>query len=223
MGDAAQNLPTLQDKRLTYMSKVTRRSRKLTQISNDTLARNTSVYTKCVNREKQSYDFRSWQRSKPFRDSLIQARSTQKCLKKHKLCDCFVNSPKFNYGMYGGIQLRNLRHEIEETIKQAHPRMRRLREVKKLLDDGRKDGRLVNYDKVKKTLDEILNRSYQTSVFGLTWSPTGYDFDDGNSRIRLPPISVSRENTKEFLRPKSKSVMERRYKTFTLEPSTSRF
>ena len=192
MGDA-QNLPTLQDKRLSYISRVTRRNRKMASIFNDTLTRKNIIYEKSINREKQNYDFRSWQRAKPFRESLLHVRSTQKCLEKHKLCDCFKDSPEFNYGMYGGLRLRALKYEIEETIRQAHPRARRNREVNRLLSNGKEDGRLVNYDKVQKTLDDIVTRNYR-SVFGLTWNPTGY-FKECNSELRLPPITASRENT----------------------------
>lgn len=221
MGDT-QNLPTLQDKRLTYMSKITRRTRKLTQIENDMLSRKNDVYSKCLGKEKQNLNYRTWQRAKPFRESLLQARSIQKCMKKHKICDCFINSPEYNYGMYGGLRLRSLRHEIEQTIKEAHPKIRRQRNVQKLLADGKEDGRLVDYDKVQKTLDNIINRQYQTNLFGLTWSPTGYDFKGNNTGLRLPPLKMSREKSREFRRPKSGGD-QNRHKTFMIEPSTTRF
>lgn len=195
----------------------------MTQIFNDALNRKNEVYAKVVNREKQNLNFRTWLRERPFKESLLQVRSTQKCLKKHKLCDCFVDSPEYNHGMYGGIPLRALRHEIEETIKLAHPRQRRRREVKRLLEDGKEDGRLVNYDKVQETLDKILTRNYNT-VFDLTWSPTGFDFSRESTGLRLPPIQMSREKSREFLPPPpDTSRLQNRYKTFMLEPSTTRF
>lgn len=206
------------------MSKKSKRTRKMSQISNDALSRKNDVYTKVVNREMQTLNFRTWLRERPFKESLLNVRGTQKCLKKHKLCDCFIDSPEYNYGMYGGIPLRSLRHEIEETIRLAHPRQRRRREVKKLLEDGKEDGRLVNYDKVQETLDEIINRNYKHTLFGLTWSPTGFDISRESTGLKLPPIQMSREKSREFLpHPTNSNRLQNRYKTFMLEPSTTRF
>ncbi|OWF46010.1 uncharacterized protein LOC110456296 [Mizuhopecten yessoensis] len=213
-GDVQKVLPKLGDKRLALAGRQSHRTRKLTSIVNEKLKRKYKTYEKVVDKNAKSFEYKSWQNTMPIKDTMLRIRGAQKCLKKRRESVLLEEDPENKkFGMYDGISLDTMKYEIDKIHQDAHPRVRRLRKVERLLESGKHDGRLVNYDEIKVSLDAILNRPSlmrkNETKFGMEGfnaymrpvsahsSPNTFSFDKGShkAKLRLPPLVVSRENS----------------------------
>lgn len=207
------NFPTLQDKRLTLVRNQAGRTRKLTNMFNTKLKNKYNHYDRTLEKTRKTYDFKSWQRTIPLKHSLTHIKGTQKFLRKCREQTFIENDEDRTYGIYDGVSLRDMQPEIESIIADSHPAARRMKKSNKLLDDGRRDGRIVDMNAARNSLIAILNRpSYppkSETMLGLdseTPSPNPStrpisvnSTPDPISRTGigiLPPIQVTRENTK---------------------------
>lgn len=227
-----QNFPKLQDKRLSLIGKQTHRLRKTTSINNDKLKDRCSTYGKAIDRDKRSYDYKMWQKTMPHKQYYIHTKGTQRCLKRIRDKVPDLDDESGMYGVYGGTSLKDLQPQIDTIIKNQHPRVRRLRKTEKLLSDGKTDGRIMNIKESRGMLEAIINRpsfpprrERGMTLYFKTRRPSTVDTNDITSAgaLRLPPLAVSRENTKSgmMFRPKSKSVafkgLPKRSTTFALD------
>ncbi|XP_069118081.1 uncharacterized protein [Argopecten irradians] len=216
-GDVQKVLPKLGDRRLALAGKQSHRSRKLTSIVNEKLKRKYKRYEKAVDKDAKSFEYKSWQNTMPIKDTMLRIRGAQKCLKKRRESVLLEEDPENKkFGMYDGVSLDAMKYEIDKIQREAHPRVRRLRKVEKLLESGKHDGRIANYDDIKVSLDAILQRpslmrKNETSLaLGLNSfskymrpisahsSPEGFTptkVAPREAQLRLPPIVVSRENS----------------------------
>ncbi|KAK3094112.1 hypothetical protein FSP39_024256 [Pinctada imbricata] len=230
MADVASVFPKMQDRRLSLIGKQLNRVRKTTSITNDKLKDRCSRYGKAMDRDKKSYQYKIWQKRQPLQRNFVHARGTMKCLKKHRDMTLVEDDPAKPYGMYGGMSLKDLHTEIECVIRDSHPRVRRIRRADKLLTDGRHDGRILGNREAREQLEIILNRPVfpKKRERGLypPFRPCSVDSNEltSASGLRLPPIQVSRENTRDRLlgRPMSKRMYGGRASTFAFEPNTVR-
>jgi len=235
-------LPTLQDKRLTFVRNQVGRTRKLTNMFNTKLKNKYNHYDRTMTKSKKTHDFKTWQRTIPLKHSLTHIKGTQKFLKKCREQTFIEDDEDRIYGTYDGVSLREMQPQIESMIADAHPAARRLKKVNKLLDDGKRDGRILDMNAARNSLIAILNRpSYPPK----SETMLGLDSESSspNPSIRpisvnstpdpisrrgigaLPPIQVTRENTKRtiFRRMRSDTLPNilptaKRANTFSFEP-----
>ncbi|XP_061194232.1 uncharacterized protein LOC133202428 [Saccostrea echinata] len=215
-----QNFPKLQDKRLSLIGKQTHRLRKTTSINNDKLKNKCITYGKAVDKDKRSYDYKMWQKSMPHKQFYIHSKGTQKCLKRIRDQVPDLDDESSLYGVYGGVSLRDLQPQIDTIIREQHPKVRRIKKTEKLLTDGKTDGRILGNKEARGMLEAILNRpsfpprrERGMTLYIRARRPSTVDTNEITSAgaLRLPPIAVSRENTRSGLvfRPKSKPIMLR--------------
>ncbi|XP_033735877.1 uncharacterized protein LOC117324233 [Pecten maximus] len=215
-GDVHKVLPKLGDKRLALTGKKSHRIRKLTSIVNEKLKRKYKRYEKVVDKDAKSLEYRSWQNTMPIKDTMLRIRGAQKCLKKRRESVLLEDDPENKkFGIYDGVSLDAMKYEIDKIHMEAHPRVRRLRKVERLLESGKHDGRLANYDDIKHALDAIIQRPsfMRKNETSLTMGLNGFhdymrpvsahsspdDFPvnkrSRDAQLRLPPIVASRENS----------------------------
>ncbi|GFR60267.1 hypothetical protein ElyMa_001818600 [Elysia marginata] len=83
MSDMA-GLPALSDPRLIILQKQSKRMRKGIAIKNDKLRAHRDRVGRMEEKYKTSDQFRAWQRTLPYKNSLAEIRGLQKCLKKRR-------------------------------------------------------------------------------------------------------------------------------------------
>ncbi|XP_060068993.1 uncharacterized protein LOC132549094 [Ylistrum balloti] len=244
-GDVQKVLPKLGDRRLALAGRQSHRNRKLTSIVNEKLKRKYKRYERVVEKDAKSYEYKAWQNTMPIKDTMLRIRGAQKCLKKRRESVFLEEDPENKkFGIYDGVSLDAMKYEIDQIHRDSHPRERRLRKVERLLESGKHDGRLVDYDDVKISLDAILERpslmrKNETSLALDSFnnymrpasahaSPNAYSLKKGSNeaKLRLPPIVVSRENSNlgaGFDRVKSMSLPtlfgDGRSSTFAYDPA----
>lgn len=232
MADIQSVFPKLQDKRLALIGKKTHRLRKTTSINNDKLKDKCSTYGRAIDRDKRSYDYEMWQKSMPHKQYYIHTKGTQKCLKRIRDQVPDLDDESSPYGVYGGVSLRDLQPQIDTVIKEQHPKVRRLKKTERLLSEGKTDGRIMNIKESRGMLEAIINRpsfpprrERGMTLYFKTRRPSTVNTNEITSAgaLRLPPLAVSRENTKSgmLFRAKSKTVAikepPRRSTTFALD------
>nr|KAG5687176.1 hypothetical protein BaRGS_033063 [Batillaria attramentaria] len=168
MGDGMAGIPALCDRRLSVLQRQLNHSRKRTTITNDKLKESLGKATKSMNRNKQSDSFRSWQKTIPVKNSLVEIRALKKCLRKRRESSCLEPELTPRNGVYDGASLDSMRSEVESIISEKAPRERRLRKVEQLKSDGHRDGKLVDYHACMEKFQNLLSRPR----FSLpTWAP----------------------------------------------------
>lgn len=198
-------IPKLGDPRLRKAGKQSQRTRKMTQIVNQQMKTRTNVYSKSIDKNSKSYEYRMSQKGVPFKQESLQLRSTLKTL-KHIRQGTIIGDESNPFGVYGGVSLDSLRYEIDNVMKDAHPRTRRLKKVERMLSNGRSDGRLMDYKDAKKQLEMIIKRpsfpkkGEREMTLELLRPSSAGPTPEYNKRekttLRLPPINISRENTR---------------------------
>lgn len=232
MADIQNVFPKLQDKRLSLIGKQIHRMRKTTSINNDKLKCKCNTYGKAIDKDKRSYDYKMWQKTVHHKQFYTHTKGTQRCLKRIRDQVPDLDDESCPFGVYGGVSLRDLQPQINTMIKDHHPKVRRLKRTEKLLSDGKQDGRIMDHREARGMLETIINRpsfpprrERGMTVYIRTRRPSTVDTNEITSAgaIRLPPITVSRENTRSgfMFRPKTKSVAYRdrpkRATTFALD------
>ena len=219
----------MQDRRLSLIGKQLNRVRKTTSITNDKLKDRCNRYGRAMDKDKRSYQYKIWQKKQPLQRNFVNCRGAMKCLKKHRETVLFEEDMVHPYGIYGGLSLKDLQGEIECVIRDAHPKVRRVKRADKLLTDGRHDGRIIGNREAREQLEIILKRpSFPARREMGLYPPRPFSVGTNEltsaSGLRLPPIQVSRENTKDRLlgRPRSKMLFGSRSTTFAFEPRTVR-
>lgn len=216
MGD---ELPALSDQRLIVLQKQSRRMRKSITILNDKLKTKQQRVERMVEKNKASDQFRRWQHTMPYKNSLAEIRGLQKCLKKRR--ESSTLDPEFTprNGVYDGETLDSMKGEVHSLIQERNPRERRLRKVERFKNNGYRDGRIVDYDTSMAKFSEMISRpkclyrdethlqvkySRPSSAFDLlrnrgttpetpsTSCDEAAEPPDSPPRFRLPPIQARR-------------------------------
>lgn len=225
-GEAHKVLPKLGDKRLVLAGKQSYRTRKLTSIVNESLKRSYTRYEKTVDKYAKSYEFKMWQNSMPIKNTMLRIRGTQKYLKRKRQSVLIEDDPDRKFGIYDGVSLDSMKHELEEIHQQAHPRKRRLRKIERLLENGKHDGRLVDYDNAQTYFEMVMRNEASGGFRNFKLHPASARGSSGSmeSKLRLPPLIVNRDNSKgdaSFERVKCISLpalfYNDRARTFTVE------
>lgn len=214
MGDA-NGLPALSDQRLIVLQKQSRRMRKSITILNDKLKSKQQRVERMVDKNKASDEYRRWQNTLPYKNSLVEIRGLQKCLKKRRESSSLEPETTPRNGVYDGISLDSMKGEVDALIQERNPRERRLRKVERFKNDGFRDGRIIDYDASMAKFSEMLSRpkglyrdelplihreSRPASALDLLHcrgqspqSPASYSpVPDSPPQYRLPPIQARR-------------------------------
>ncbi|KAL8589853.1 hypothetical protein ACOMHN_020856 [Nucella lapillus] len=152
------NLPNLNNRRLSVMQKQLNCRRKSITIVNDKLKESLGRLEKSVDKQKQSDSFRSWQKTVPFKHSLVEKKALKRCLQKRRESSTLEPERTPRNGVYDGATIDSMKHEVDEVIQEKAPRQRRLKKVEKLKAQGYQDGKLVDYHDTLSKLKHVLSR-----------------------------------------------------------------
>ncbi|KAI8478376.1 Methylcrotonoyl-CoA carboxylase subunit alpha, mitochondrial [Branchiostoma belcheri] len=96
-----------------------------------------------------------------------------------------------NLGKYGGLKMDSLKHEVDQMLKDMDPGVRRAKRARKLLEKGRRDGRIRPYDMHSVCLPPIVADNHD-EIDIVTAAQDGGAGDKGPTaepnRTKLPPL-----------------------------------
>lgn len=151
-------------------------------VVNDVVKTKHDTYTELVEKDKANADFR-FEKSKMFvRRALVRQRVLQQCMRMRR-SDYDNNSHKNLYGRYGGRTIDQFGREIETFIAMNHPKIRRQRKIRQLLEDGKAQGKLLEEKAIASRMQSFLQRSITKMRLK--------QFQKERSRV-----SIKRENSK---------------------------
>ena len=127
-------------------------------VVNDVVKTKQNTYTELVEKDKANADFR-FEKSKMFvRRALVRQRVLQQCMRMRR--SDYDHSPHKNlYGRYGGRTIDQFGREIETFIAMNHPKIRRQRKIRQLLEDGKAQGKLLEEKAIASRMQSFLQRS----------------------------------------------------------------
>lgn len=127
-------------------------------VVNDVVKTKHDTYTELVEKDKANADFR-FEKSKMFvRRALVRQRVLQQCMRMRR-SDYDNSSHKNLYGRYGGRTIDQFGREIETFIAMNHPKIRRQRKIRQLLEDGKAQGKLLEEKAIASRMQSFLQRS----------------------------------------------------------------
>ena len=85
---------------------------------------------KSVDKHKQSDSFRSWQKTIPVKNSLVEINALKKCLRKRRESSGLQPELTPRNGVYDGATLQSMKPEVNSIISEKAPNQRRLRKVR---------------------------------------------------------------------------------------------
>ncbi|KAL3870777.1 hypothetical protein ACJMK2_038820 [Sinanodonta woodiana] len=135
--------------RLGFVHRQENKHRKFNVVMNDVIKSRWETYDEYITKEKLRVDHRFQKSKMLIRRALVRQKVLQRCLKlRQETVNKRHISP--NFGKYGGKPLVAFSRDIDAYIADNHPKMRRFRKIRKLIDDSIESGAI---------LDE--NRAYQ--------------------------------------------------------------
>lgn len=173
-------LPKLQDEKLLHVGQNAKRIRKLALMYNNNANENLKKYDNEMDKEKRTTAQKMNREKLPVVKKLIRARGMQRCLAKRRKEASEKTEQTNTLGKYKGLPLTALRYEIESSIRDSNPRLKRLRKTQKLLTQGRSDGRLINSILVSAKFSEMINRPFSDFKSKLS------DSESSSSKTDLP-------------------------------------
>ena len=200
-------LPQLTEIRLVALTKQLSRNRKQLYLTQGNCMTDLRHYDNYVAREQKLSLDRHTYISTPFKKSLDHIRGVQQCLKRRKSETTIDHGPVHKFGIYNGLSVKSLKGEIEKMLKENDYQHVKMRKAKRLLADGKADGRVMNIKMCVPMLDAILKRPSMPMrrEKALWFEVPGSEEDDDDDEI-----SVDEE------------VEEKRHKTnFHLPPVTA--
>ena len=127
-------------------------------VVNDVVKAKHDSYTDLVEKDKANADFR-YEKSKMFvRRALVRQRVLQQCMRMRR-SDIDQGPHKGLYGRYGGRTIDQFGREIETFIAMNHPKIRRQRKIRQLLEDGKAQGKLLEEKVIASRMQSFLQRS----------------------------------------------------------------
>ncbi len=138
------------------------RKRKKATILNDQAMDKYHRSSKVIDKERQLTDIQYQKNVEPLKKNLVDLRGTSVCLQQMRECLESTASPDdLRYGLYEGKTLRELKPTMNKLLQDNHPRIRKAQQLDRLLQNGEKDGRLVNSYKVMQKFSELLDKPFQ--------------------------------------------------------------
>lgn len=127
-------------------------------VVNDVARSKCDSYNDIVDKDKADADYR-FEKSKMFvRRALVRQRVLQQCMKMRRTN--LDRNPHNNlYGRYGGRSIEQFGREIETFIAMNHPKIRRQRQIKRLMEEGLAQGKLLEQKTVSDKMQTFLQRS----------------------------------------------------------------
>ena len=127
-------------------------------VVNDVVKNKYDTYTEIVEKDKVNADYR-FEKSKMFvRRALVRQRVLQQCMRMRR--SDFDPTPHKNlYGRYGGRSIDQFGREIETFIAMNHPKIRRQRKIRQLLEDGVAQGKILEEKAIASRMQSFLQRS----------------------------------------------------------------
>ncbi|KAK3601006.1 hypothetical protein CHS0354_008115 [Potamilus streckersoni] len=145
--------------RLGFVHKQENKHRKFNVVMNDVIKSRWETYDEYITKEKLRVDHRFQKSKMLIRRALVRQKVLQRCL---KLRQETVNKRHIssNFGKYGGKPLVAFSRDIDAYIADNHPKIRRLRKIRKLIDNSIESGAILDekraYEKVQTYFKERL-------------------------------------------------------------------
>ena len=167
--------------RLKFVSTQAKRRRKLTTISNLLIRDKHANYDGLLERERLHVQLMNRKHALPLKRSLVDLRSYSKCLKrKHE--EALREHREDTVHFHDDIKM-----DIEDMIQEHHPRIRRLRKIRRLLETGKSDGQLLSSGEAMGRMDTIMCGNTSTD----SRRPT---FHRSRSKFVLSPINAYQQS-----------------------------
>lgn len=94
----------------------------------------------------------------PMRRTVVKQRVLQQCLKMKRQSKIMSNR---NLGAYGGKPLYTFQRDIDKLIAEMHPKLRRLKQAEKALQEGIERGRIIDPKVVPKRIDQYFEKNWK--------------------------------------------------------------
>ena len=150
-------LPQLHELRLVALHKQLSRNRKQWALNQGNLNTDLVKQKRHIDKELKIADDYSTYITTPYRKSLTHVRGVQQCLLRHRT-ELSITPSSVNFGHYGGLSVKSLTGDIDKIMKDNSYQNVKMRYCKRILSDGKTDGRIMNFKLCVPMLDAILNR-----------------------------------------------------------------
>ncbi|KAK3597435.1 hypothetical protein CHS0354_040176 [Potamilus streckersoni] len=210
MGVPANTLPDLQEPRFRALDKQLTRNRKGNIIYNTITKGQLQILEKNVDKEIKSLDYKHMLLTLRLTKKLAYVRGIQKSLKKQRERRFVEDSADLPFGVYGGRPLYSYRYEVDQIIKDKHPRVRRLKQVERYMANGKIRGRIIDEDDAKRQFKMIMDDFHkprptprrESPLHGFTTKISRLKSDEtmlscyamSSSGLKLPSITTRKDN-----------------------------
>ena len=127
-------------------------------VVNDVVKNRFDTYTDIVEKDRAVADHK-YEKSKMFvRRALVRQRVLQQCMRMRRT-DIDRNPHTNIYGRYGGRSVEQFGREIETFIAMNHPKIRRQRKIKELMEEGLEQGKILEEKTITTRMHSFLQRS----------------------------------------------------------------
>ena len=127
-------------------------------VVNDVEKNRFETFSDIVKKDKAVCDHK-YEKSKMFvRRALVRQRVLQQCMKMRRI-NIDRNPHQTMYGRYGGRSIEQFGREIETFIAMNHPKIRRQRKIKQLMEEGIEQGKILEEKTISKRMHSFLQRS----------------------------------------------------------------
>ena len=194
-------LPQLSELRLISLTKQLSRNRKQLYLTQGNLKTELKVTKRHIEREHKLADDRHAYVSAPFRKSLSHVKGVQKCLLRRKT-EMTIEKSNDSFGDYGGLSVKSLKNEIDRIMKDNDYQHVKMRYCRRILQEGRADGRIMNVNLSIPLLETILSRPSmprrRERALGFespeeqSPEPTSVVVRQPRTNFRLPPVTATR-------------------------------
>lgn len=124
----------------------------------------------------------------PMRRSVVKQRVLQQCLKMKRQSKIMSNR---NFGAYGGKPLYTFHRDIDKFITEMHPKLRRLKQAEKALQESIEKGRIIDPKIVPKKIEQYFEKNWK---------------EDEVKPNRLPKLQTA-EKSKDIFRNSRKNAI----------------
>lgn len=150
----------MDEKRFILLRRQCERNRKSVCISNDMVRNRSQFVTNNLIKERGDSLYKSFLSSIPVKKSIVRQRGLQVCMKQKR--ENSYNSTDTSdsqcFGQYDGASVHSYARDIDQYIASRHPKLRRLKRTKKLLEEGQENGAIVSEDALKQKMKEYFEK-----------------------------------------------------------------
>jgi len=116
--------------------------RKCVQVMNDIIKNQQVIYQSYLSKEAHVTTARWLDHVVAVKHALVRGRVLRQCLRAIKTRDSGPSHP--NLGAYQGRPVASFSRDVDHRMALNHPRLRRLRQCEKVMEDGRKYGTILD-------------------------------------------------------------------------------